>query len=221
MMFREIPWIADMPREYRKLKRAEKEAATRLRIVEAAVGLHEAVGAEGATVTAIAERAGVGRVTLYRHFPDERSLFQACTGHDFAQPPPPEPDPWAALTDGEERARTALTELYAFYRRTEKMLWRAEHDAAAYPALGELMQPFLRYLDAIRDLLLSAREDAADPRPRAIAGHVLRFSTWYSLAREQSLGDADIVDLMAGLLARTCGAEALAGTPARPRSDQL
>lgn len=210
-----------MPRKYRKLKRAEKEAETRLRIVEAAVGLHEAVGAEGATVTAIAERAGVGRVTLYRHFPDERSLYQACTGHYFALHPPPGPEPWAQITDPDERTRTALAALYNFYRRTEKMLWRAEHDAASYPTLMDLMQPFLRYLDAIRDLILAGRSDGPDPRPRAIAGHVLRFSTWYSLALEQGLGDDDIVDLMAGLLTRACRSEAMVGRAAPNCTDQL
>ena len=193
-----------MPREYRKSKRAEKEEETRLRIVEAAVALHEAVGADAATVTAIAERAGVGRVTIYRHFPDERSLYGACTGHYLGQNPPPDPRPWAEIADPVQRTRTALAELYAFYGRTEKMMWRAEHDAASYPVLAELMQPFVQYLDAVRDLLLAGRADADDPRARAAAGHAVAFSTWHSLARDQALSDDDVIALMLRLLARPC-----------------
>src|SRR5688572_29167088 len=117
-----------MPREYRKSKRAEKEEETRLRIVEAAVQLHGEVGGAGATATAIAERAGVGRVTYYRHFPDERSLLQACTGHYLGLNPPPDPRPWMEIGDPDQRTRTALEALYAYYGRTEKMLLRAEHE---------------------------------------------------------------------------------------------
>jgi AcrR family transcriptional regulator len=193
-----------MPREYRKSKRAEKEEETRQRIVEAAVALHEAVGADAATVTAIAERAGVGRVTLYRHFPDERTLFSACTDHYFGQNPPPDPQQWAEIADPDERARTVLAELYAFYGRTEKMLWRAEHDAASYPVLAELMQPFIQYLDGIRDLLLDGRDNADDPRARAAAGHAIAFSTWHSLARDQALNDDDVIALMLSLIAGPC-----------------
>lgn len=193
-----------MPREYRKSKRAEKEEETRQRIVEAAVALHEAVGADAATVTAIAERAGVGRVTLYRHFPDERSLYSACTGHYFSLNPPPDPRSWAEIADPDQRARTTLAELYAFYHRTEKMLWRAEHDAATYPVLAELMQPFIEYLEGIRELILAGRPNADDPRVRAAAGHALAFSTWHSLARDQGLGSDDIVALMLCLIAAPC-----------------
>ena len=193
-----------MPREYRKNKRADKEEETRQRIVEAAVALHQAVGADAATVTASAERAGVGRVTLYRHFPDERTLYSACTGHYFRQNPPPDPQPWAKIADPDQRARTALAELYAFYGRTEKMLWRAEHDAATYPVLAELMQPFIQYLDGVRDLLLAGRGEADDPRIRAAAGHAVAFSTWHSLARGQALADDDVIALILRLIAEPC-----------------
>ena len=193
-----------MPREYRKSKRAEKEEATRQRIVEAAVELHQAVGNDGATWTAIAERAGVGRVTVYRHFPDERTLFSACTGHYFAQNPPPDPRPWAEIADPDERTRTALAALYAFYGRTEKIMWRSEHDAPSSPILTELMQPFFQYLAGIRDMLMAGRANADDPRARAAAGHAVAFSTWYSLARDQSLCDDDVIALMLRLLAGPC-----------------
>src|SRR5690606_6889289 len=107
---------------YNLKQRAKAEADTRRRIVEAAIHLHESVGDAATTVTAIADRAGVGRVTVYRHFPDERSLLTACTNHYFELNPPPDPASWAGIADPNQRLETALTDLYAFYRRTEGML---------------------------------------------------------------------------------------------------
>ena len=114
-----------MARTYKLKQRAAQQAETRQRIVEAAVALHESLGGAGATVTAIAERAGVGRLTVYRHFPDERALLTACTTHYFVQHPPPDPAAWARIADPESRLRQALGELHAYYRRTEGMLARA------------------------------------------------------------------------------------------------
>ena len=68
-------------RKYTKRRRAESEQETRRRITEAAVSLHGSVGPARTTISAIAERAGVQRATVYRHFPDEESLFAACSGH--------------------------------------------------------------------------------------------------------------------------------------------
>ena len=66
-------------RRYRKRLRAEQEQQTRQAITEAAVKLHGTLGPARTTVSAIAEEAGVQRATVYRHFPDEPSLFQACS----------------------------------------------------------------------------------------------------------------------------------------------
>ena len=68
-------------RPYRKHRRAELEQQTRERIVEAAVDLHGSVGPARTTVSGVAERAGVQRATVYRHFPDDESLFAACSAH--------------------------------------------------------------------------------------------------------------------------------------------
>ena len=69
-----------MARTYTLKRRAEQQAETRRRIVEAAVELHGSVGPALTTISMVAERAGVQRHTLYAHFPDERSLFLACSG---------------------------------------------------------------------------------------------------------------------------------------------
>jgi AcrR family transcriptional regulator len=187
-----------MSRTYTKTKRAEKEEETRQRIVEAAVELHEQVGGVAATVTAIADRAGVGRVTYYRHFPDERSLLQACTGHYLALNPPPDPSPWAMISNPEARLRTALGELYAFYGRTAGMLARAEQEAPSNPVLAEAMAPFAVYLGAIHGMLTAgwSHSDEPDPVLHAVIGHALAFATWRSLVREHGLSDEQAIALM-------------------------
>ena len=109
-----------MARKYEQRKRAEQQEETRERIVRAAVDLHRRVGPARTSLSAIAEEAGVQRNTLYRHFPDEGSLFQACSGAFFAEHPLPDPAPWKELDDPVERARRALGELYAYWRTTRR-----------------------------------------------------------------------------------------------------
>jgi AcrR family transcriptional regulator len=179
-------------------QRAKSEEDTRQRIVDATIDLHRAVGDAGTTISAIAERAGVGRVTVYRHFPDERALLSACTSHYMGQNPPPDPSPWEALADPGERLTTALDGLYAYYRRNEDMLARAEQDSASNPILAELMQPFAEYQAAVRDLL--ARERQGDPLVVAAIGHAVSFGTWRSLTRSQGLDDSGAAKLMHDLV---------------------
>src|SRR3954449_13537741 len=109
-------------RRYEKKRRAELEAETRRRITETAVELHGTVRPAHTAISAIAERAGVRRSTVYRHFPDEVALFDACSSHWAAANPPPDLTAWAAIRDPDERLAVALPEQYAYYRRTEAMI---------------------------------------------------------------------------------------------------
>jgi AcrR family transcriptional regulator len=113
--------MSDQKRPYRMTRRAELEAQTRLRITESAAALHERLGPARTTVSAIAERAGVRRSTVYRHFPDEETLFDACSAHWRAANPAPDPRAWEAIDDPDERTEAALRELYAFFERTREM----------------------------------------------------------------------------------------------------
>jgi AcrR family transcriptional regulator len=190
-----------VPRTYELKQRADSLAATRMRIVEATVALHESLGPGRTTISAIAERAGVQRLTVYRHFPDERSLFEACSGHWAAQNPAPDPSAWSALDDPEERLRTALTAIYGFYRTTEGMTGNLERDLPESPVLQEVAQPFLAYWQAVRETL--ERGWAVRGRKRlvlrAVIGHAVAFDTWHSLARSEGLDDAAAVDAMVRL----------------------
>jgi AcrR family transcriptional regulator len=190
-----------MPRRYRLKKRAERQDETRKRIVDAAVELHGTVGPARASISAIAERAGVQRLTVYRHFPDERALYMACSGQFQADNPPPDPELWRGIEDPEARLRRALAELYAYYRRIEPMLNNVLRDLPLVPVLEETVEPMTRYLEQIRELLLAGWEVDERRRPllRAALGHSLDFQTWRSLTRQHELDDAETVELMVGL----------------------
>ena len=144
-------------RPYKKKRRAELEEATRLRITEAAMTLHEELGPTRTSISAIAERAGVQRATVYRHFPDEASLFAACSGHWTQQHPLPDLEAWAATEDPDERLRVALTELYAYYAATEQMTEHLLRDEQTNDTVRQLFSAYHGYLAAARDVLMAGR----------------------------------------------------------------
>src|SRR5262245_46126234 len=108
-------------RKYELKQRATEMADTRRRITEAAFELHGTIGPVRTTVSAIAERAGVQRHTVYRHFPTEDDLFLACSSHFAEQNPRPDQEPWGAIDDPSARLTRALDELYAYYERPGPM----------------------------------------------------------------------------------------------------
>lgn len=186
-------------RKYELKRRAERQEETRRRIVAAAVELHTTLGPARTTVQAIAEKADVTRPTVYAHFPDARSLFEACSGHVRATTPPPDPTPWRSIADPSERLETALRELYRYYERLEPLLENVQRDAAVMPLVAEMNAYRVHYLDDIRDLLLEAwaTRDGTEARLRRAIGHALEFRTWQSLARRQGCTTEEAVQLMA------------------------
>jgi AcrR family transcriptional regulator len=193
--------MSSEPRKYTKRRRAESEQETRLRITEAAVALHGSVGPARTTISAIADKAGVQRATVYRHFPDEKTLFAACSGHYTALNPPPDLTAWNEKDAG-ARLRRALTEMYAWYGRTEPMLENVLRDAPMVPAMAEPVSLRLAYLDMVIDALLTGRRERGHARRRVKAAltHALSFPTWQSLVRANGLKDDEAVSLMAGLV---------------------
>lgn len=180
-------------RPYTKKRRAEQEARTRQRIVEATAALHEELGPRETSISAVAERAGVQRLTVYRHFPDDFALFDACTTHWLGTHPPPDPEQWAGAATPEERTRVALLSLYRYYRRTAPMWTVVYRDADLVPAMAEPLERFQDYLKGIRKDLLNAWgvEGARRRRARAALGHLLRFSSWQTL-KEEGMRDPEM-----------------------------
>jgi len=188
-------------RKYEQRQRAESQSETRRRIVEATVELHETIGPARTTISGIAERAQVQRLTVYRHFADERALFSACSAHWAAENPLPDPAAWATVTDPLERLRVALREIYAFFRATEGMTANLLRDLPDSSALQETAEPFLQYWETVR-LTLDRGWTTRGPRrglTRAVIGHAVEFETWRSLARRQGLDDLAAADLMVEL----------------------
>lgn len=184
-------------RPYRKTKRAESEAETKTRIVEATVALHETVGPARTTVKAIAERAGVQRATVYAHFPDLQALFEACNAHYYERHPMPDPGRWASIDRPAERLSIALDELYAWYEETEQMLTVGIRDMDATPPAAR--EAFFGYFHHVRDVLVAGRRERGRARTKVSAaiGHAISFGTWRSLVREQSLTRTEAASLMA------------------------
>lgn len=189
-------------RKYNQTLRAERQDETREKIVEATVALHEELGPANTSIKAIAEKAGVQRLTVYRHFPDDVSLFLACTSHWFELNPPPDMAGWAQVNNAVERSHTALLAFYRYYRRTEKM-WRAAYrDVDRIEALQGPMGQFEAYLDQVRDDLLASWDIKQDNKKTLAVTlrHCLRFSTWASLKHEH-LSDKKMAELVMGWIA--------------------
>ena len=187
-----------MARPYQLKRRAERQNETRQRIVDAVIELHQTVGPAATTVSEIAERAGVGRVTIYRHFPDELTLARACSGHFFERNPAPDIEPWRAIADPEERLRTGLRETYAYHRATEQMMSRVLADARDHPVLA----PYHEYWrQAVKTLVVGwPARGRQRTLLRAGIALALSFDTWHTLTGEQGLTDKEALELVLRLV---------------------
>lgn len=182
-----------MARSYRLKRRAERQDETRQRIVDAAVELHQAKGLTATTISDIAERANVGRVTVYRHFPDEESLVGACSGQYFERHPLPDPVPWRSIRDPIARLRRGLRETYAYHRETEPMMSRVIADARDLP----IMAPYHAHWRNAAGILAAAWPAKRRGKSlRAALGLALSFDTWRTLIRDQGLTDDQAIELM-------------------------
>ena len=188
-----------MTRKYELKRRAERQSETRRRIVDATVGLHTTVGPARTTISAIAGRAGVQRHTVYAHFPDERTLFEACSTHWRERYPLPDSGSWNGIADPARRLRAALQDVYEWYETVEDDLAVFSRDAEVHELTAELG-------DRRKRAIGSLRAELADGWPRrkavqAAIGHALEFETWRSLARRQGLTRKQAVDAMLSFVA--------------------
>jgi AcrR family transcriptional regulator len=180
-------------RTYELKARAERQEQTRARIIDAAIELHQTIGPAATTVTDIAARAGVGRVTFYRHFADEDDLARACSGHYFEQNPAPDLDSWLDVGDPGERLSIALAEVYAYHRATERMMSHVLVDARDH----DVVAPYHALWRRAADVLIQGRPERGRRRAQLRAGIALAlsFETWRTLVREQDLSDAEALEV--------------------------
>jgi AcrR family transcriptional regulator len=173
-----------MTRIYTLKRRAEQQAETRQRIVEAAVELHGSVGPALTTLSMVAERAGVQRHTLYAHFPDERDLYLACSGLALERDPLPDARSWRDIDDRQERLRVGLLAVYDWYGRNAELAACVLRDAEYHPLTREIvgmrMAPSMTAWQDVLGATLS-------PKQRAVLRLALSFFTWRTLVREGGL----------------------------------
>ena len=193
-------------REYQLKERARQQAETRLRIIEAVVALHEEVGPARTTVVEIADRAHVSRPTVYSHFPDDRSLMTACSGHWLLANPRPDTAAWKEIDDPATRLRAALEQLYAYYAPRERMLANVLRDAALLPSLAEALEHTIgSYVKSAAEILSAGWESRPRDRRKRLAALrlALHFHTWQTLTRSGGLTNKEAAGLMAGLVAKS------------------
>jgi AcrR family transcriptional regulator len=200
-------------RAYRMQRRAEQVDQTRQRIVDAAVVLHGTIGPAATTIAGIADAAGVTRLTVYRHFPDDAALFEACSSDWLSRQQPPDPATWADVTNPSQRLRTGLADLYRFYRSGADMLFHIYRDIDSIP---QSRREFIRERDRQLTTLLTPPRTgsaASQRRMHAAVGHSVSFWTWWSLCHEHGLSDGDAIEIMATTIE---GVASEAGFPGQP-----
>jgi AcrR family transcriptional regulator len=163
-------------------RRLARVGETRERITAAAFDLHATIGPSRTTISAIAQHAGVQRHTVYHHFPDLDSLYEACTAHGMRVSGIPQPTDWAAIEDPEARLVRGLSDLFAYYRANERMLATILGDAAATEAPAE-PDLFDRHMARLTETLVEGWDCRDDSRPILVAviTHAMGFGTWRSL----------------------------------------
>lgn len=193
-----------MKRSYRLKRRAESQARTRQKIVDAAIELHQAKGLAATTMADIAEHAEVGKVTVYRHFPDEAALVGACSGQYFERHPFPDPEDWRGIRDPSERLRRGLHDVYTYHRATEPMLTRVLAEARDLP----VMAPYHAHWQHAAEVLAAAWPPSFRRKAplKAALALALGFDTWRLLVRAHGLTDDQAIELMTRLT-RDCGPE--------------
>jgi AcrR family transcriptional regulator len=190
-------------RKYELKERARRQEETRRRITEATVALHETVGPAHTQISEIARRAGVERLTVYKHFPDADSLFHACSAHWRAAHPPPDPEPWNEIADPRLRTRTALDAVYAYFGENEPMLANIIRDAESMPVLRQHLESgSLAYVVGVRDLILAGWRVRGRRHDRlaTVIDLALGFHTWQFLRRRQGMTNDEAAELMLSLI---------------------
>ena len=200
--------------KYELKKRAERQQETRLRIARATLELHEILGPALTTRSAIAQRAGVTRPTVYSHFPDDLTLGKACSSLEMSDNPLPDPEPWAEIPDPERRLRMALGDLYSYFRRREG-LWAnilrdqefTLDDPEALEADAEIMEPIFLHWERMKETLAAGwgPSDSPPGSLRSAIGLALDFQAWRAMTHTQGMSDEQAIELMVGMVRCTVG----------------
>ena len=207
-------------RRYRMVRRQTAVEQTRERIVAATFDLHATIGPSRTTIRAIADRAGLQRHTVYAHFPDLDSLYEACTVHGIRSTGMPGPDGWRTIDRPLERLRHALTEMVAWYGTNEQMLGNVLFDVDPSAPPPTAPDPFEVRMVELSGALMEGWVVKPDRRlvVEAVVGHALAFTTWRSLSGG-GLNDDQVVAILVALVEGVVAGSIR--TTASPATDHL
>lgn len=190
-----------MARNYRMRRRAEAQGEVRERILRATMSVHDEKGVAPTTYADVADRAGVGVATVYRHFPKIGDLIMACGGHVWAELQPPTAETAAqtfvGISSRRDRLLRLVEELDAFYERGSFRLALAGRDRELVPEV----HAFLTAVEAGTEALV---REALGPEglPESqikVALALLSFPSWQAF-RRQHLSAGDTVEAQLRLL---------------------
>lgn len=189
-------------RKYELRRRADAMIATRRRITDAAIELHRKVGPARTTIADIAALAGVQRHTVYRYFPTEAELLQACSTEYWSRHPWPDITAWQSVASPRERVDVALNDLYNFYGAVEPILANTLRDSDQSAEIRRVIEPFSGYLDAVTEALTTDYSPTTTDCPllKVAVRHAIALSTWQSLVRTNGLDVTAAAGLMSSLI---------------------
>jgi AcrR family transcriptional regulator len=144
------------PRPYRSERRREQAEQTREQVLDAARSLFEERGWEGASVAAIAQKAGVSEETVYARFRNKRGLLgelvqRAVRGED-PRPIPEQAGPRAlsGASDQREQLRLFAADIVLRLERAAPVIAIVAGASRSEPELAELLARL--HADRLRNL---------------------------------------------------------------------
>lgn len=183
-----------MPRRYKMGARARAVEETKARIVSAAKELHVDQGLQGTSHTEIAEKAGVGLATVYRHFPSIEDLIPACASSiDVFRPLTPEAIA-AIFRDRAQplpRLEWIIHETCDCYDRDEGWLQAARREGDLIPSLSEIVHEQQKSLRTLVRVALDGT-DISERNVQVLAA-LMDFPLWKSL-RDMGLTPSEATD---------------------------
>ena len=148
-------------------------------------------------------------------------MGMGCSSLELSDNPLPDSRALQEIADSERRMRVALGDLYAYFRRRERLWANILSDKEMpytndYPEAREadakIMKPIFMHWGRMQDTLAEGWEAAAETS-RLLVGAIelaLDFQTWRTMTRKQGLSDEQAIELMVGMV-RCASAASVAG----------
>lgn len=186
-----------MTRAYNKTRRASKEQETHQKILDAAISLYGAVGPAATTISAVAAKASVQRLTVYRHFPGETDIPVQVVAHWFDQNPLPDPNDWRNGVAAENWPIAILSMLYSYYADTYAFWPAVLSDRDKLPKLNAVLEAYDKQLHTMQEDILRHLPDSrrSSSLCQSATNHAVQFSTWRTLS-DQGLDTVEVAALM-------------------------